>query len=1025
VKNCKPEVCNGLLYEAPASNGVARTLRVESAAWYTWLESHKSFRFKASVGSFTARKECRSENWYWYAYSRQQGKLVTAYLGRSSDLTLERLQAVALAFRTSPAQAKSGTLPKRPVQETEAAPSEHIMVTKLQAPPLPPHLVPRPSLKQRLNIALRNKLTLQSAPAGFGKTTILSEWATCSPWPVAWLSLDESDNDPVGFWGYLIAALENIQPGIGEHTLALLRAQQAPPIEAVITVLVNTITAIPHDFALVLDDYHLITTPAIHRALFFFLNYLPAQMHLLIASRVDPPFSLPRLRANCWLTELRAHDLRFSSQEVAALFFRLTGLELPEEIVTNLEALTEGWIAGLQLAAISAQGLPDITAFLETFTGHDLYIFDYLANEVWQKLPRTMQLFLLKASLPERLNASLCDALTGQANGQQILEQLEKANLFIVRLDNQRRWYRFHHLFQEFLGAHLHMLSPEKVKELHLRACTWYERNGLINEAIHHALRAGDALRAAQLVMSVGQKLVEHNEVATLAQWLEALPEELFSSLPRLCLLRGWLSITNGQVLDSRQWLQRAQQGIENNASSPLPHTEQELAVITGELAILRSHVTIFLGDIPRSLEWASQALSLIPEDNLFLRSLGELNLGVANWLSDDIPAATRAMTRAEEIGQTANNLYVRLMAFCILIHIQMELGHLRRAMQICQQALQLVEEKKGEALSATAVLHISRGQLFYLWNDLEAADRSLQEGIALCKRWRHRDLMIYCYTVMAQIKQAQGDFQSALKMVLLAEQSIQGNRPHYWIASAISALQIQLALVQQNFALIEQWQRTEMCSYVNIFEQEALAHIALAQNQPEKALSILTEIFQRVETIGRVGAMIDILLLQTVAYQQQNTPEQALRTLAHALTLAEPEGFIRPIIDAGPVVKELLTLLTTGKHAASVPPCAVSPAYLQALIDVFDNAAKLQIHLEATPCLKQGQPAQHEMLNLSQRELEIIALLVAGLSTQEIAQRVIITEGTVKWYIKRIYSKLQVHNRAQLVRQAREFGIV
>lgn len=906
----------------------------------------------------------------------------------------------------------------------EEVENTEVLITKLQAPLLPPHLVPRPSLKERLGAAVQHKLTLVSAPAGAGKTTALSEWATSSSWPMAWISLDESDNDPSRFWGYLITAIGNIQPGVGESALALLRSPQTPPVEAVITALINSVAVIAHDFILIIDDYHLITTEAIHEGLLFLLNHLPVKMHLLIASRVDPPFPLPRLRANYRLAELRASDLRFTRQEVVALFSRLTGSTLAEEYAERLEALTEGWIAGLQLAALSAQCLPDMATFLQTFTGNDLYIFDYLANEVWQKLPRSMQLFLLKAALPERLNTSLCAALTGKANCQQFLEQLEKANLFLVRLDNQRHWYRFHHLFREFLLAHLSILPTDKVKELHMRACLWYEQHGLVNEAIQHALLADDPHKAAALIMSAGPKLVRHNEVATLTQWLNALPDEFFSVFPRLSLFKGWLFIMSGQILASQQWLQRAQQGIDHNASSPLPHTEQELAVITGELAILRSHVTIFLGDIPHSLALANQALKLIPEDNLFLRSLGELNLGVANWLDDNLQAAGRAMTRAEKIGQIANNLYVRLMAFCILVHIQVEQGHLQRAMQICQQAMQLVEEQAGESLSATAVLHISRGQIFYWQNKLEEAEHALQKGIALCKRWEHRDLMIYCYTIMAQIKQGQRDASAAWEMAQLAEQSVRVDQPHYWIASATTALQIQLAVALQNFALIEQWQLTEMCSYVNIFEQEALAQIALSQQQPEKALAILEKIFQCAEEAGRVGAMIDIRVLQTLAYQQQQATKQALRTLTHALTLAEPDGFIRPFLEGGPSLREMLIYLASEPKAQEDTPSPVTSGFVHTILAAFGDLPPEQTAQEMHSELEQERAERAKKWQVNKREIEIIRLIVDGLSTQEIARRIIITENTVKWYVKNIYSKLQVHNRAQLVVQARELGI-
>jgi len=918
-----------------------------------------------------------------------------------------------------------------PLAEAEGSPDRifmaentEILITKLQVPLLPSHLVPRPLLMQRLDAAIQRKLTLVSASAGSGKTTTLGEWVACSSRPVAWISLDESDNDPSCFWGYVIAALGNIQPEIGEAALALLRSPQTPPIEAVITALINSVAVIAQDFTLIIDDYHLITTPAIHEGLLFLLKHLPARMHLLVASRTDPPFPLPRLRASYRLVELRGSDLRFTRQEVVALFSRLTGSTLAEEHVEKLEMLTEGWITGLQLAALSAQCLPDLATFLETFTGNDLYIFDYLANEVWQKLPRSMQVFLLKAALPERLNTSLCATLTGKANCQRLLEQLETANLFLVRLDNQRHWYRFHHLFREFLLAHLPMLSADKVKELHLRACLWYEQHGLVNEAIQHALRADDPFKAAALIMNAGPKLVRRNEATTLTQWLDALPEDFFSIFPRLSLFRGWLFIMNGQVLASQQWLRRAQQGIDNNALSPLPHTEQELALIAGELAILHSHVTIFLGDIPRSLALANQALKLIPEDDLFLRSLGELNLGVANWLDDNLQAASWAMTRAENIGQVANNLYVRLMASCILVHIQVEQGHLQRGLQLCQRALQLAQEQKGESLSATAVLHISRGQIFYWRNELHEAELALQEGIALCKRWEHRDLMIYCYTVMAQIKRGQRDMSAAWEMAQLAAQSVRVDQPYYWMASAITTLQIQLAVALQNFALIEQWQLTEMCSYVNIFEQQALAQIALAQQQPEKALDILEKVFRHANEVGRVGALIDIRVLQTLAHQQLQATDQALRTLAQALEQAEPERIISPFLDAGPALRELLMLLVAEKKALEDASCPVDSAFVHTVLAAFGEPAPMQTAEEAASEIEAGRSERAEKLRINQREIEIIRLIVDGLSTQEIARRVIITENTVKWYVKNIYSKLQVHNRAQLVVQARELGI-
>lgn len=1020
METCNFKVCDGFLYQTSPVSNTDNAISLESAEWYQWLNSHKSFRFESVSVNFTVRKERRAGNWYWYAYHRSQRKLSTVYLGKSENLTREQLQATARTFSASFAQSSNELPQKTPQQRSEEVQADILLITKLQVPPLPPYCVPRPILDQRLNAAMQNKLTLLSAPAGFGKTMVLSAWASNCPWPVAWISLDESNNDPVGFWTYVIAALESIQAGMGRHVLALLRSEQTLPIKSVIAVLINAIAAIPRDFALVFDDYQSITTPDIHQALLFFLNHLPPNIHLLIASRVDPPLSLSRLRASRQLTELHAADLRFTSSEIASFFSLLTGLEPSEETVANLEIFTEGWIVGLQLAVLSSQGLPDMPVFQKAFTNNESYIFDYLADEVWQKQPRHIQTFLLKTAIPERLNASLCDALTGQMNGQQVLEQLEKANLFIVHLDNRRYWYRFHHLFQEFLRARLHILQPEKIKDLHLRSCQWYEQHDLMNEAIQHALLAGDFLKAATLVMGVGQRLMQNNEMVTLAQWLAAIPVDTLSLFPRLCLLQGWLAITRGQFFSGQLWLQRAQQGIDENTSSPLPDTKQELTIIKGELAALRSHLAIFQGDILHAQEWANQALHLLPVDDLFLRSLSELNLGMASWLNDDLKTAEKAMTRANILGQTANNLYVRLTAFCILIHIQMEVEQLQRAVQTCQEALQLVEGEKGEALSATAVIYISQGQLLYLWNDLAAAERSLQEGIALCKRWQHRDLMFYGYTIMAQIKQAQGDSAAALKMVQLAEQATRKDQPRYWIASAVAALRIQLALAQKNFELIEQWQQTEMCSYIRFFEQEALAQIALIHNQPEKALTILAEVFQRGEEVGRIGAMIDVRLLQTQAYQQQHASEKALHTLAHALTLAEPGGTIRPFLDANPSLKDLLLILASKAKVSKASLNSASATFLHTVLAAFEHPLTVSPKTLAHPLQAETKPSA--LLNT--REIAIMRHIAAGLSTKEIAQRIMIAESTVKWHIKNMYSKLRVHNRAQVALRAHELGI-
>lgn len=1020
--------------EQVVDGDVKHVVSLESSEWIDWLENHHRFSFESIDGKFTARKEQRSGHWYWYAYRRVGGILSTAYLGRSQSLTFGRLQTIAQTFcmpslppgRPSLQESHPPASSSRP----ELAPQDTLLLTKLQIPLLPSRLLPRPSLIERLTSDISQTLVLLSAPAGSGKTTVLSEWAAASQLPVAWVSLDDGDNDPVRFWRYLIAALETIHSGVGTHALALLRTPQTLSLEAVVIALINAITTCSQDIVLVLDDYHAIRAQTIHQTLAFFLDYMPATMHLVIASRVDPPLPLPRFRVHCRMAEWRSADLRFTPHETAAFFARTVEVELAPEMVSNLDVLTEGWVAGLQLTAISLRHTPlaqDMLRLLRSSPPHHPAIFAYLASEVWQRQPRTIQQFLLKAALVERANASLCNALTGQTNGQQMLEQIERANLFLVPLDQQHCWYRLHHLFRSFLLERLHLLPQEKVRALHRRACQWYEQHGLMTEAVHHALLSGDEGLAARLVIAAGQTMVRHHEMATVLQWLDALPAELVCSHPQLCLFRAWIQITSGQFLASGDWVQRAwqrlqgrEQELSEQALLPLSGTPEELLALEGEIAMLRSHLAVFRGDISQAVADALHALTLLPEADLFLRSLGELNRGVSHWLNDETQAAVQALTRAEILGQTAGNTYVILTALCVLTHIQLGQGQLQRAYQTNHQALQLAREKRGESLWATASSYISRGQLLYLWNDLEAATRSLEEGISLSTRWHHHDMLIYGYTVMAQVKQAQGDSLAALRLVHLADQSIPVDQPHPWLVSIMVALQMQLALIQRNGEAIERWQQTQLCNYVKTFEQLALAQIALAHHESERALAILEQETERAKGCGRFGTLIDILVLQTIAYQQQHARQQAWMALEQALIMAEPEGYIRPFVNGGPLVQALVeeALVSGGRTLRGV-----SSPYLHRVLAACDRSPVLRAEGQTRTGQHPTTPTARE--EFSPREIDILRLIMAGCSTQEIARRFVLAPTTVRWHIRNIYSKLQVHNRAQVIVRAQALGIV
>ena len=547
-----------------------------------------------------------------------------------------------------------------------------LLTTKFYVPQTHPNLVPRPRLSERLREGMGRKLTLISAPAGFGKTTLLSEWRMIhleSERALAWVSLDGGDNDPARFLSYLVGALRTVEAGVGEAALVALSSPQPRPIEAVVTALVNDLAAIPRDFALVLDDYHAVEAPPVHDVVGFLIEHMPPQMHLIISSRTDPPLPLARLRARGQLAELRAADLRFTVDEAAAFLNDVMGLALAARDVAALEARTEGWVAGLHLAALSMWGREDAAGFVSAFTGSNRHVLDYLAEEVLERQPEGVRTFLLETSVLDRLSGPLCDVVAGSSDGQEMLEALEKANLFIVPLDDERRWYRYHHLFSDFLRHRLRRIQPDGVLGLHRRAAEWYESHGFVEDAIGHALAAGDEGRAARLVEQNTEAVVMRSEGATLLRWLEALPEELVRSRPRLSVGYAIASLFGGRLDVVEPLLQDAERALEGSpevsAESP-PQTGAGgwLADIPGCIAVIRGDLARMRGDVPRATELARRALVRLPERTGYLRSKAAWNLGVTSWMRGDLAAAEGAFDEIVTGNRSANNAaYLPLLA--------------------------------------------------------------------------------------------------------------------------------------------------------------------------------------------------------------------------------------------------------------------------------------------------------------------------------------------------------------------------
>ena len=791
------------------------------------------------------------------------------------------------------------------------AQSDLLLVTKLYIPPARHSLVSRPRLTARMDEGLRRKLTLVSAPAGFGKTTLLSEWIRrrrdekTPPLPIAWVSLDGGDNDPARFWAYVIAALETLQAGIGESATALLHSSPPPPVEMFLTCLINAAAAIPKDFVLVLDDYHAVQSETIHTAVAFLLDHLPPAMHLIIASRADPPLPLPRLRARGHLTELRAADLRFTPDEAAAFLNQVMGLGLTPEHIATLESRTEGWIAGLQLAALSMQGREDISGFMAAFAGSQHYILDYLVEEVLQRQPEAIQAFLLQTSILDRMTGPLCDAVLGEGatpSGQETLDYLEHANLFIVPLDDRQQWYRYHHLFAEFLRSRLYQVQPDRIAGLHCRAAEWYAQcaaslgdRGLAADAIRHALEAQDFERAAHLIEQQAREVLMRGETSTLLGWLQGLPDAVVHSRPYLGLARAWGLLIAGQLAAAEPCVQEAVRLA--------PAADMRLH---GEAAAISTFMATLKGDVAHAIEFARRALERLPADDLFLRGIVALNLGMAYDISEDIAAASQAYTEAQAIGQEAGNILVSLIAMVQLADLKVQQARLREAGDIYQQAIRL-GAGPGKQLPVTGMVYASLGRLLYEWNNLDGAAQCLTTCIELGRQWESTDMRLTGSVDLAHVRQAQGDAKSARELSRQAEQAMQGRVVSPATIGVAQAYEARLWVRQGNMKAAARWAQEyrarpgELASYpgyLRHIEGTTWMRVLMAQGKPELVAGQLESLLRVAEGAGQVGNVIELLGLRALVFQALGDAAKAVAALEQALALAEPEGYVRTFVD-------------------------------------------------------------------------------------------------------------------------------
>ena len=930
-----------------------------------------------------------------------------------------------------------------------------LLATRLHVPRTRRGLVARPRLVDRLTEGFEGELTVVCAPAGFGKTALLADWIRRSGLAVAWLSLDAADNDPVRFWRDAAAALDGVRAGAGQRLATLLRP---PPrsFEAVVTALVNELAAAPGELALVLDDYHVIESQAVHQSLGLLLEHLPTGLRLAVASRSDPPLPLARLRARGQLLEVRAAELRFTREEAAALLREAVGHDLPDSAVAALADRTEGWAAGLQLAALSLRDREDVTGFVAGFSGDHRYVLDYLAEEVLERQPERVRTFLLETSVLERLCGPLCDAVTGGSDGQRLLEMIERANLFLIPLDEVRRWWRYHHLFADLLRVRLAQERPGRLLGLHRAAAAWLESHGLVENAIRHTLAAGDTAGAAQLVerniepmLGRGEtarwratQLAPRQDAAALAGdegaaitgWLAALPAELVQSRPRLCAVQAIQAAIAGQADDLQHWLDTAERAQAASAdepagAEPVPAgwAGSPTADMPGTVAILRADLARLRGDADRAIQLVRQVLGRLPAGERVLRFNAEWNLARAHWLNGQLGEAEDLLARLVATAQAAGEYYLMLAVGWELGRVRRAQGRLGAALVGCQQALTIGAESGSPSLPALGIAQLGVAAVLYERDQLAGALGHATEGVARCRQLAGARLLAEGLVVLARIRQALGDHGGALAAMADAERI--GPSPDVVdLFNPAPAARARLLLGQGKLARAAAWAATrgldvgDVQSYAHETEHLLLVRLLLGQGHPERARRLLARLRAAAAAQGRTGSLVELGAVTARALAACGNQPGALAALAEALALGCPEGYVRVFADEGAPLAALLDQLIATRRGGAALAAGVPGEYLAEVRAAVQPGDARPVPPPAIPA---GVAVPQLAEPLTERELQVLALLAAGTPNRQIASELVVALETVKKHVSHILSKLGATNRTQAVARARELGLL
>jgi LuxR family maltose regulon positive regulatory protein len=914
---------------------------------------------------------------------------------------------------------------------------DQLLSTKLFVPRTPPGFVPRSRLIERLNAGLSGGLTLVCAPAGYGKTALVSSWAQQRP--LAWLSLDPGDNDPARFWRHVLVAIDGVRPGTAQRVEPALAPPASPSIAGPVSLLINDLAGEPDpvEIVLALDDYHVIDSKAIHESLTFVLEHRPPQLHLVVLSRVDPPLPMARLRAAGQLAELRADDLRFSVDETAALVRLALQVALADDSVAALAARTEGWAVGLRLATLSLQGHPDAAGFVQAFSGSHHFVLDYLSEEVLERQPEPIRRFLLETSVLDRLSGELCDAVTGRTDSRRMLEAIDRANLFVVPLDDVREWWRYHQLFADLLRAHLQHEWPDRVTHLHRNAARWYERHWLADDAIRHALAAGDAGWAARLIEREVDALLLRSERGTLDRWVAALPVELVGSRPRLLLAQTVVAMVEGRVDEAESLLAAAERALAARGDEPAEACEPSVgragSTVANEaaaIALVGAAVARWQGDAERIGAYCQQALGYLTEDDRAMRLLVDWDLAVADGQRGRLAQAEHALVGVVAERRAAGEGYLAVRAACDLGQVQRARGHLAAALATYAEALEIARDGgrllPPAGLAHVGMAHLGMAEVWYERGELAVALEHVTEGIPLCRNIAYPRPVAAGLATLARIRWAAGDLTGALQVIADDPQVVPSVRVTN-LLNPIPLLRARLLLASGDLAAAIRWTNDrglgadDDVSYPREPEYLLLARVLLVQSDVDRAVALLDRLRSLAELDGRVRSVLEIDALRAVAMAAAGDATSALATLSAALALAQPEGYIQLFAEEGVEMQRLLVRLIAAQRDDEDWAQRVPLGYLGQLMRAFeagDGPAR-------TPAERRGIGAPGLIEPLSEREIEVLRLLAVGKSNHDVAEELCVALDTVKKHVSHILAKLGANNRTEATARARALGLL